>query len=352
MAPYFSIILPVYNVESYLERCVSSVLSQSFSDFEILLVDDGSTDKSPALCDDLARQHSGIRVIHKENGGLSSARNGGMEAAQGQYIWFVDSDDWIEQNALEKLYRQTSGETPDMVKFDYIRVEEQSAPVHSNAAPGSYTGDDMLQRLLDRAFFSAGKFVLSACTHIYRRDFLRQNGLTFVSERLVGSEDYLFNLQALVLARSVTVIRDTLYYYERRNGSLTQQYKKDLPRRYGVLYETLTESYRKAALLEKYQGKLAAFYLWHLLRGTCIPNEYYVTKSHSLRQGRRNIRAYLAEKPVRQAYALCDKKAFSRKDRLQLWAMINGLEPVFYWLYVVKPGIKKGFRNENQAKNK
>ena len=113
--PLFSIIVPVYKTEEYLQKCVSSILEQSFGDFELILVDDGSPDGCPALCDDLAQQDDRIKVIHKENGGVSSARNSGIVAATGEYIWFVDSDDYILPDALSILANAVEEERADWV---------------------------------------------------------------------------------------------------------------------------------------------------------------------------------------------------------------------------------------------
>lgn len=342
MAPYFSVILPIYNVERYLQRCVQSVLGQQFTDYEIILVDDGATDGCPELCDRLARENRCIRVLHKENGGLSSARNAGLQLAKGRYVWWVDSDDWIQPDALQSLYDATEKHSPDMVKFNHFRVEgENSIPVLSIAAAGFYA-DDQCRELLKQGCYTAGKFVLSAWSHVYRREFLLDRGLTFVSERLVGSEDYLFNLESYLLAEAVTVVSDVLYSYELRQGSLSQSYKKDLPQRYERLYNLLCRQYANAGALEQYQGDLAAFYLWHLLHGTCIPNEYFSTQTHTLQEGRRNVRTFLSADSVREAYACCNKKYFPYKKRLQLWAMNMRFELLFYWLYVKKPKQKKG----------
>ncbi len=347
MTPFFSVILPVYNVETYLERCVNSLLRQKFTDYEIILVDDGSTDNSGRLCDTLAQAYPFIRVIHKENGGLASARNAGMQEAKGQYIWFVDSDDWIEEDALHSLYHATAEEKPDVTKFSYVRVEKDFTPVLSNAKPGCYRGE-ALKKLLDLAFYRTGKFVLSACTHIYRTQFLQEHGFSFVSERLVGSEDYLFNIEVLVHAQCVCVIPDLLYYYEQRMGSLTQQYKKNLPGRYESLYKNICEKLENAGKMQEYGKKIASFYMWHLMHGTCIPNEYYITEHHTLPEGRKNIRKLSRSGALRHAYSHYDRTAFGLKKRLQLWAMRMGMEPLFYWLYVVKPRRKKGNVHENQ----
>ena len=117
-----SFIVPVYNVELYLRKCVDSLLAQDYSACEIILVDDGSPDKCPQICDEYAAAHKNIRVIHRENGGLSAARNSGIEVAQGEYIMFVDSDDYIEPNVLGGLIEQVERDKLDVLKFDYQNV--------------------------------------------------------------------------------------------------------------------------------------------------------------------------------------------------------------------------------------
>ncbi len=351
MQPYFSVIIPVYNVASYLERCIQSVLAQSFSDYEIILVDDGSTDESPRICDQYAVQEK-ISVIHKENGGLSSARNAGFASASGRYIWYVDSDDWIGEDALEKLYQASCCDTPDIVKFSYNRIEEELQSVITAVEPGMYKASEEIEHLLDKAFYSAGSFLLSAWSHIYRKAFLDETGVSFVSERIIGSEDYLYNLEVFARAASVRVLAEPLYYYELRIGSLTQKYKSDLPLRYTRLYSMLMEAYRRIGLLEMYRGRIQYFYIWHLLRGTCIPNEYGVTGEHSLEEGRRNIIRFLSLPEFRSAARECGSAAFKGKNKILFWALKHKCEPLFYYLYVLKPGLVEGKRcmHENPEK--
>ena len=332
MTPYFSIILPIYNVAKYLERCVQSVLEQNFRDYELILVDDGSTDESPEICDRLARQHACIRVIHKANGGLSSARNAGLEIARGEYIWWVDSDDWVASNALQALFHASSAQKPDMVKCNYVRVEGREVPFKSNVRPGFYQEKE----LLDDAMFTPSKFCLSAWSHVYRRFFLEKNKLAFVSERIIGSEDYLFNLQALAVADSVQVIQDQLYFYEQRDGSLSQRYKKDLPDRYVHLYTKLRQFYAENGLLDRYEKKICRFFAWHLIHGTCISGEYVELPGHSLQEGRENVRRILRIPEIQYAVKRCDRNGLNGKKKLQLLAMLWHLEGIFFWLHVKK----------------
>lgn len=335
--PYFSLILPIYNVAPYLERCIASILAQSFKDYEIVLVDDGSTDASSQICDTFARSYSNIRVIHKINGGLSTARNAGFEIAEGEYIWWIDSDDWIEKGALEELYIASSSNAPDIVKFQYYRVEKTCKEVISNIKPGSYVGREKISTLLDRAFHLSGNFLLSACMHIYKRDFLKSVKTSFISERIVGSEDYLFNLTVLARANSVLVLSKPLYFNQMREGSLTQTYKKDLPERYERLYKMLLEEYRSRGLLNKYQEGIAFFYVWHLIRGICMTHEYQELFEHSFNDGRRNVKIMLRSSVFHDALTKCNIRLLSTKQKVILIAMKFKMEPFFYYLYVSKP---------------
>lgn len=340
--PFFSVILPVYNVIPYLDRCIQSVLAQEFVDYELILVDDGSTDGSGEVCDIYSSQYDFIHVIHKENGGLSSARNAGLTVAKGKYIWWVDSDDWIEPNALHILYQASVATVPDIVKFGYFRAEKDCRTQCNNAilSEGFY-GCENVDQLVQKAFYYAGKYVLSAWSHAYRRDFLETNGLEFISERLIGSEDYLFNLEALLEAKSIQVTAEPLYNYEYREGSLSNSYKKDLPERYTRLYLFLTEFCAERNKLEKHEGEICSFFVWHLIHGTFIPNEYHVTAQHSLKDGRKNIRRYLKNSELQYAIRHCDHSRFTNKQRIQVIAMQLGFEPVFYYLFVVKPRKKR-----------
>ena len=120
--PKVSVVIPVYKVEPFLRRCVDSVLHQTLTDLDIVLVDDGSTDHCPQICDSYAQQDSRVQVIHKQNGGLASARNAGMRAATGEYLFFLDSDDWIEADGMETLYQLACRYQVDFVRYRAIRT--------------------------------------------------------------------------------------------------------------------------------------------------------------------------------------------------------------------------------------
>lgn len=213
MQPEISVIVPVYNVESYLERCVKSIQTQTFSSFEIILVDDGSTDQSGIMCDKMAEEDTRIRVIHKENGGLSDARNTGMDAALGQYLFFADSDDYIAENALETL-------------FNLIRNND--AQIAVGGICNSYVGKCFSQCDCTETFVCSGTEAFghmlegkripgSACGKLYSRSICESHGF------IVGTtyEDAFFLPEVLFDARVVAVTTVPLYTYWHRSGSIT-----------------------------------------------------------------------------------------------------------------------------------
>lgn len=342
MTPWFSLILPCYNVEQYVERCVQSIIAQDYTDYEIILVDDGSTDQTPMICDALAEKYSFIRVIHKENGGLSSARNAGIDDAMGEYIWFIDSDDWIEPGALKQLFYSSSNGRPDIVKFAHYRIESQKEFVPHNVEPGLYQGNAGIEYLLRKGLSAAGHYCLSAWSHLYRRDFILLNQLRFVLERWIGSEDYLFNIQALFHVSCLQVISKALYNYEMRPGSLTQTYKGDLMNRYGTLYQELRKYHKSVEENQTIQRLIDRFFVWHLAIGTSLLQEYSRIKvGADVRRIRRNAREILKRNDVQTAAKNSDRLGLGLRKNVQLWAIRCQAEWLFYWLYVIKPGIKR-----------
>nr|MCR5672081.1 glycosyltransferase [Butyrivibrio sp.] len=289
--PFFSIILPIYNVEKYLDRCMKSILSQSFSDYEVILVDDGSTDNSPEICDEYAGG-SRIFAVHKENGGLSSARNAGLLKARGEYIFFLDSDDYISEGALETMHAALLDKTPDILKFGF-KSQPGGEDNLSCLSAGRYSVDDIRKAVLPLALKDTGNFILSAWSHIYKRSFLNENRLTFVSEREIGSEDYLFNLQAFLVADSLLNIGEVLYNYDYREGSLTKRYRKNLPLQYKKLYELMLEAIKESELpaSEKavIEGAADDFYLRSSFY-VVMKNERIITEDHSENDRDKNIR--------------------------------------------------------------
>ena len=207
-----SIIIPVYKAETFFDECVSSILAQSYEDFEMILVDDGSPDKCPELCDKWAATDSRIKVIHKSNGGVSSARNSGLEIASGDYICFVDSDDTLPENGLHILMKSIEQRNVEVVfgafQFQY---GDRLLPHASRLPEGKYQFKDVLKNFIDDGTLS-GFLLGSTCAALYKREIILKNHLRFV-EGLKNNEDGLFNFELALLANSFAVINTPVYNY-------------------------------------------------------------------------------------------------------------------------------------------
>ena len=285
---YFSIILPVYNVEKYLKRCMKSILNQKFTDYEIILVDDGSTDFSGKICDEYMSQYPFIQTIHKENGGLSSARNEGLKRATGKYIFMIDSDDWVEDNTLEKLYDYTKNKDIDIVKFNYIRQPEniKKASILQTGLKNKFE----IKKIIPLVLKETGKVNFSAWGHVYKNSFLKQNNFKFISERTIGSEDYLFNLQAYCQAKSLLVIPEFLYNYDMREGSLTKRYRKNIFTQYNILHDKFKECLIGCEMFDTTLKRALAYSYIEKIIGVCMQNECILCDNHNLIDGIKNCK--------------------------------------------------------------
>ncbi len=221
--PLFTVIVPIYKVEEYLRRCIDSILTQTLPDFELLLIDDGSPDSCPLICDEYAKKDSRIRVIHKPNGGVVSARNTGLLEAEGKYICYVDGDDHIKANLLEKIYTAAVAKyEPDMVIFGAIRqFEDHQSYIDSGQTEGIYYKEDLQNKVYpymmydNRRPFCNGLIFPSAWNKIYRRELLLEHYCK--DERIRMGEDNAFTFETLYYAGSVYFCADRLYYYNQLN---------------------------------------------------------------------------------------------------------------------------------------
>ena len=236
--PEISVIIPVYKVEAYINRCVTSVLNQTMGGIEIILVDDGSPDGCPAICDAYAGKYENIRVFHKKNGGLSSARNVGIKNAEGKYIFFLDSDDWLDDNGLERLYRVAEETGVDFVRFRSIRSGWPNKPEHTPTVveqarelSGGYYSKERIEkeiypRLLATSQLTLGPIV-GAWGSLYRSSLLKDNQILF-NEKIRYSEDIPFSTQVLLHTDSFWFVDEAgTYHYWYNKNSISKSAKKD-----------------------------------------------------------------------------------------------------------------------------
>lgn len=213
-----SIITPIYNLQEYLDRCIQSILAQKYSDFELILVDDGSTDRSAEIIDSYAERDRRIKVVHKANGGVSSARNKGLEVAHGEWIFFCDGDDELYEDSLELMMSKTIENDIDFVMFGYETYDENNKKVYSmpDRKEALITADEGLRYMFRPRYHKYWGFVH---TKLFRRECISKSNLRFV-ENIYFNEDRLFCVQYLcAISGSVYFTTTPLYKYFERNNS-------------------------------------------------------------------------------------------------------------------------------------
>lgn len=210
---YFSVVVPIYNVKKYLDECIDGIIRQSFKDYEIILVDDGSTDGSAEACDEWKNKYDSIKVIHKPNGGLSDARNVGANQAEGEYLVFLDSDDyWNDEFFLEKIYDITHLSNPDIIVFGYKKVLDEKELSIYTPRSRSKTIEELVL---------AGEFNICAWDKIVRRELISSNNITF--RKGVFSEDMEWCALLYKYVENVAVLPEAPHSYRQRNGSITKR---------------------------------------------------------------------------------------------------------------------------------
>lgn len=234
--PLFSIIVPVYNTSAYLEQCLDSILNQSYSNYEVIIINDGSTDNSEELIKPFLAESKSFKYLKQENKGLSAARNFGIEHAEGDYLLFLDSDDWYEQNLLDTLQELVSINPYAFVLWDYFKAYANKH-IKVKLAPryGHFNSKETKQFLLDLVCPCSGNMAhpeklnkyVTVWNKLYKTSIVKINDIRFVDTKIIGTEDTLFNIQYLKFVNEMYVVNKPLIYYRKDNqNSLTSKYKE------------------------------------------------------------------------------------------------------------------------------
>lgn len=250
-----SVIVPIYNVEKYLKQCLDSIINQSYEKLEIILVDDGSTDDCPCICEEYAENDNRIHVIHKKNAGLGMARNSGLDIATGDFVVYVDSDDWLEKTMVEKLLLAIDCEDADFVVCGYNKQFSNgnlflSKPCCTTKTVFSHNEikDMVLYPILGAKPDALNDVEREMCvwTNMYRMSIIKENRLRFVNERQYLSEDLFYNINYIIHVKRAVFIPECLYNYRVNAFSLTNKYRDNR-------FELLCNLYRfEIDLLDKY----------------------------------------------------------------------------------------------------
>ncbi|WP_047546754.1 glycosyltransferase family 2 protein [Psychroserpens sp. Hel_I_66] len=255
-----SVIVPVFRIEKYLPTCVVSLLEQSFHDFELILVDDGSQDSSPQICDDFAKKDSRIQVIHKENGGLLSARKEGLKNASGKYIAFVDGDDWVDKYYLDTLFKLAEANDADLVETGHFREFDGKIETIKPKLAGVYNAKDIATEIMPKAIYNGDFCEHGISTYVWNKLFKREllELILFdVPNDIVMGEDAAITYSYLAISKGLVISKIPLYYYRQRFDSIVKS-----------IEDPQTEFYRLGLLMSFLKTKLS-----HILDSEILNNQ-------------------------------------------------------------------------------
>ena len=326
MSELVSVVLPIYNVEKYLDRCIQSVVGQTYSNLEILLVDDGSPDNCPAMCDQWAEKDARIKVIHKKNAGLGMARNTGIAQATGEYICFFDSDDYVASETVEMALSAAKAQQADVVVFGMCYMNAQGQMVRQlqpKAEQSCFRGEelllDFLPALIQPSLQNAKvkNVTISACNCLFSLDCIRKSEWRFASEREIISEDVYFLLGLYRYVNTAAVLEKALYYYCENDTSLTRTYRPDRFVSNKLFYEKCIELCQRYEYPEVVKKACMSPFLGNTIGALKQAVAYSESKQVAVDVIRR-----IADDPVVRE-ALQKKKAdpLHWKTRILFWAM-------------------------------
>lgn len=335
-----SVVVPIYNVEKYLDRCVDSIVNQTYQNLEIILVDDGSSDNCPQMCDEWAKKDKRIHVIHKENQGAGMARNTGIDAAKGSYICFIDSDDYVSPFIIEKAYNLASKDCSDIVTFGTTIVnkngkivKEVVPKVEKCLFEGEEVHNQFLPDLIDDNRIGGKNKNVNLCIRacLFSMKLIQCAKWRIASEREVFSEDVYSILDIYKYVNSVSVLSEALYFYCENSSSLTQSYWADKSNKIRFFY------YKCLEIAEKHG------YCSHVKNAL---DEPYV--SFSIAALKQEVARYNRHLAIPRLHEIIDDEGFqqvlSRKKndrssvarRVIIFAMRNRMYNLCYWLLLGK----------------
>ena len=335
--PKVSIIVPVHNVEKYLRYCVDSLLNQTLTDIEIILVDDESPDNCPVICDEYAKQDHRVKVIHKKNGGQGFARNSGLEIATGEYIAFVDSDDYVETMMYQKLYNLVTETKADTIYCAFQRINDNGdAWMETSVLKEKrlHSKEEIRGLILDMIANppearNDQNIQCSVWSALYRHDIIRKYILRFMSEReYYGGEDLIFNIDYLLYASLVIITPDVFYNYRFRAESDT---RVEIPDR--IDKDILFYQYQVLEKLKKNNfGKDGYLRATRLLIGNSRANiRRYIQSSFSLREKKQWLKRIVNLPVWREIASSYPYKQFPLKYALHFYLLHKGYCRFLYY---------------------
>ena len=339
--PQISVIVPVYNVERYLERCVKSILAQSFTDFELLLVNDASTDHSLAVAQKFQFDRR-VKVLDKPHGGLGDTRNYGAGRAMGKYLLFVDSDDWVEEDMLRDLFALAESYRADMVLFNFIREDLKNMEHRECRLPVFYPdfGREMQERILSELIgpdnsdgpWHRVEMLGCAWRRLYLRSWFVNAGIVYADERKIMLEDLPATIRAHVFSRRVLAVGGCYYHYRYNPDSLSTRYRPHKMEMLTECFLTVRRVLEENGLYEQYRQRHLAWFLRSAAHSSLV-NCFSAGNPAGFRGRYREV-AEILKSPVLKEAAKSDYlKRSSRADRVVRLVLRTRFTPAVYLFY-------------------
>lgn len=319
MEDLISVIVPVYNVEKYLSRCINSILKQTYRSIEIILVDDGSKDQSGNICDTYARNAGNIRVIHKENAGLGFARNSGLDISSGKYIVFVDSDDYLEEDMISNLYSSLVSNGADACIGGFKRVFSDKVEVHKNEFSGRVFHEKeileyILPRMLGKLPDGSDYLEMSVWKVLFSADIIKKYSLRFPSERELISEDVVFDLDYYTKCNTVCMCEDVGYCYCDNEGTLTTRYRPERFQLQKKLYLYVEKKTADLGILDLSRVRRMTTFISNTRY--CIKLEAKFVQKNGRNQMKKNIKAICNDDLTKAVFNSYDHSTVPLKSRI------------------------------------
>ena len=337
--PLISVLIPVYNVEKTLDRCIQSVLRQTFQDFEIILIDDGSTDGSGAICDEYEKKYSNISVIHKANEGLGPTRNCGIFASKGEFIYHCDSDDCLKENLLEKAYNTIERTNAEMVVFGYELFTEENGILKTFSKVGLngqlLENKKDIQKLFVENYFNS--FVMmSAWNRLQRRSFIMENNLFFPDLR--RCQDMAYSFLIFDKLQKLAIIDDPLYCYMIEPGVFKGRSFVEMIEIYKSIFETSKSRFQSWDLLNQENNQ-------KLINNVCEQIANYASYAFAVKYKdawKENATLLIKDKQVRKLYKKYKNQRHSKFMRLFTFGIILRCKKLLMLLSQKKQRMNRG----------
>lgn len=332
-----TVVVPIYKTEKYLDKCISSIANQTYSNLEILLIDDGSPDNCPQICDAWAKKDQRIRVIHKQNEGLGLARNTGIDNASGEYICFFDSDDFVAPDTIEKSFCKLESTQAEVAVFGFSAVDI-SEKILSTFAPDAskelYRNDEVRDEFLPDLIAPDPKgdiqrrFYMSACMMMFSRKLIDRCKWRFVSERVIISEDVYSLLELFGYVNSVVILPEALYYYRANQLSTSRKYQPDR-------YQKIKHFYCESVLLcerHGYSERIIQRMADPYLAFTRAAMKQEAKADLPLASRIKSIKAIVTDEVLQEVLRIQKKDTATLPRRIIFWAMKHHLSNLCFLL--------------------